>query len=95
MSAKHLNKKTTRQKKLIHTVAALKNNEGSMSFDLNSTAGREAAIVRQFNLIQKDYLKLMNDVAKEFDLVKGWIGTQAMMKRDEIKTKLSTRLSRD
>jgi hypothetical protein len=93
MSAKHSNKKNTRQKKLIHAMDLNKNEEKGMSFDLTSIEGREAAIVRQFNQIQRDYSRLMADVVKEFDLVKGWIGNQATSKTNELKSRLSARLS--
>lgn len=93
MPAKSLNKKSTRQKRLIHSIAVNKGESEGLTYDLSTLEGREAAIARQFNQIQKDYSKLIVDVAREFDLVKGWIGTQASTKRDEIKTMLSTRLS--
>lgn len=95
MAVKHLNKKNARQKKMIQSIAVTKNEGVGSSFDLNTVEGREAAIIRQFNQIQKDYVRLMTDVVKELDLVRGWIGTQAIHKRDEIRTLLNTRLSRN
>ncbi|MBC7538721.1 MAG: hypothetical protein H7281_07870 [Bacteriovorax sp.] len=93
MPAKRHPKKTTRQKRLIHTVASI-NDEGN-SLDRNSTSGREAEIIRQFHQIQKGYTRLLTDVAKELNLVKGWIGSQAVTKRNDLKARLSARLSRD
>lgn len=95
MSAKHLKPKSTRQKKMIQSIATTNKIEGDYSsFDLSTVKGREAAIVRQFNQIQKDYSKLMTDLMKELDLVRGWISTQAVNKRDEFRSRLSTRLSK-
>lgn len=93
MSAKHL-KKNTRQKKLINTFAVTGSQSDNKSDRVNSVEGKEAAIIRQFNQIQKDYMKLMNDLVKEFGLVKGWIGSQALSKRKALKNSLTSRLSR-
>lgn len=95
MSAKSKNiKPTTRQRKLIQTIATAKSEGESASYNLNTIEGAEAAIVRQFNQIQKDYTRLMNDVMKELVLVRGWLGTQAVNKRNEIRTMLNGRLSK-
>lgn len=93
MPVKKYSKKTTRQKRLIKAMATT-NELGGHALDGSSPKGREAAIIRQFHQIQKGYAKLMVDVAKELDLVKGWIGTQAQIKRNDIKARLSSRLSR-
>lgn len=94
MPVKHLVKKNTRQKKLIHRVSMNMEGAGVSEPNLSSVKKREAAIVRQFNQIQKDYLRLVSDVVKELDLVKGWIGNQAMSKKDQLRTRLNTRLSK-
>ena len=86
-------KKTGRQKRLIQATTDI--NDMSFSLDGSSPKGREAAIIRQFHQIQKGYTKLMNDVVKEVDLVKGWIGTQAETKKNELKNRFGPRLSKD
>lgn len=85
---------TRRHKKIIHSIAVTRNESGTYQ-DLTTLKGKEAAILRQFNLIQRDYLKLMSDVYKEWTLVRGWIGTQARSKRVELTNRLSARLSKD
>lgn len=93
MTTKHLNKKhNMRQKRLIKSIAVSRDESKGVSYNVNSLKGKEAAIIRQFNLIQKDYSKLMNDVMKELDLLKGWIGTQALSRSNALKTRLSSRL---
>ena len=89
---RHL-KKTIRQKRLIQTVSAAR--DGGRLVRRNSSGIKEDAIVRQFHQIQKGYARLMTDVAKELDLVKVWIGSQAMTKGNEIKARLNARLSRN
>lgn len=84
MPAKRHPKKTTRQKRLIHSMPT------TTSAAVRTSSG-EDAIIRQFHLIQKRYSKLMTDVAKEFSLVKRWIGTQAQSKRDDLKAKINSR----
>lgn len=95
MTTKNFNKKNPRQKRLIRSVGVSHIDREVVGFDLSSLEGREKAIVRQFNQIQKDYSRLMMDVVKEFDLLKGWLGTQASIKRNEIKSRLSARLNKD
>ena len=63
--------------------------------DLTTIKGKEAAILRQFNQIQRDYFKLMSDVYKELTLLRGWIGSQAQNKRVELTNRLSARLSKE
>lgn len=100
MTTKHLNKKNNirphniRQKRLIKSinVTNVTSEAKGFSYNENSLKGTEAAIIRQFNLIQKDYSKLMNDVMKELDLLKGWIETQAVSRSNALKTRLSSRL---
>ena len=93
MSAKRIPKKTTRQKRLIHSVTATPGS--GLTLNKNSPRGSEAAIIRQFHQIQKGYTRLMTDVAKELDLVKEWIGSQAVNKQRDIKARLSARLSKN
>lgn len=93
MSAKRHPKKTTRQKRLIHTLSTT--TDESHALDTSSVEGREEAIIRQFHQIQKGYTRLMTDVAKELDLVRRWIGSQAMMKRNDLKARLTARLTRN
>lgn len=99
MTTKHLNKKNNirphniRQKRLIKSINVTNvTSEARGAYNDNSLKGTEAAIIRQFNLIQKDYSKLMNDVMKELDLLKGWIETQAVSRSNALKTRLSSRL---
>lgn len=56
---------------------------------------KEKDIVRKFHNIQKNYAKLIDEVSKELDLVKGWISSKAMTRGNDIKSKLKGRLSRD
>ncbi|MFA6239062.1 MAG: hypothetical protein WC635_17115 [Bacteriovorax sp.] len=97
MSAKQhqITKKNIRHKRMIQSIVTTKNEGKDTLFDLSTVEGREAAIIRQFNQIQKDYARLMNDVMKEFSLVKGWIGTQAINKKDDLKSLFSARISKD
>lgn len=85
-------RKTIRQKRLIHAIPI---KDTSFSLDGDSPKGREAAIIKQFHQIQKGYTRLMNDVAKEVDLVKGWIGTQALIKKNELKNRFGSGLSKE
>ena len=91
MKKKQLNK---RHKKMIQSIAVNRNETG-LNQDFTTIEGREAAIVRQLNRIHRDYLKLMNDVLKELDLVRGWIGSRAQSKKLELKKKISARLSNE
>ncbi len=83
---KTIPKKNARQKKLLHTVAHPPMNEEHAPED--SLEGREDAIKKQFKIIQKDYFKLMLNVTKGYDLVKGWLESQAIQKRDMLKSRL-------
>lgn len=83
---KTLTKKNARQKKLLHTVAMPKHEDGHI--DDHSIESREDALKKQMKIIQKDYMKLMLNAKKGYDLLKGWIETQAMMKKDLIKSRL-------
>lgn len=84
---KSLPKKNARQKKMLHTVAMPKH-EDHESAETTTLEGKEVAIKRQLKVIQKDYLKLMYNVTKGYDLLKGWIETQANMRKDMIKSRL-------
>lgn len=85
MSAKRpLTKKNIRHKKIINTLSKVPSTVGD----------RDEAIVRQFHRIQRGYSILMNEVLKEFDLVKVWLEKEAKTRRDELKSKLSQRLSK-
>ncbi len=84
---KSLPKKNARQKKMLHTVTMAKHDEHVES-EGTSIEGKEDAIRRQLKVIQKDYMKLMTNVTKGYDLVKGWIETQASMRKDMIKSRL-------
>lgn len=91
MPAKRNLKKSTRQKKLVRAIPQMRDEQ--LTLDGNSPKGKEAAIIRQFHLIQRGYAKLMNDVAKELDLVKGWISSQASMRKNTIKARIGSKLS--
>ncbi len=94
MSVKKIPLKSARQKRLMGKTQTNKNKIVDHSLDLNLARNDEAAIVRQFHRIQKGYSRLMNDVAKELDLVKSWIGSQASLKRNDLKVRLSSRLTK-
>ena len=70
-------------------------NKGDLASINQMSKSDEEAIIRQFHRIQKGYSRLMDDVAKELDLVKNWIGSQAMIKRNDIKSKITSRLNRN
>lgn len=93
MAAKKQLKKTVRQRELTHAARAIKNTDYYL--DQKSTKEREAEIIRQFHQIQKGYTSLLTDVSKQLNLVKGWIGSQAMTKRNGLKARLSARFSRN
>ncbi len=95
MPVKHLNKRNSRQKKLMTSVGMAKRDIDVVTFDQGTLHGKEKAIVRQFNQIQKDYSRLMIDLLKELDLVKSWIGTQAIAKRNKLKNQLENKLFKD
>lgn len=80
---KHLSNKSSRQKKLIHSVP--------IKSGVANPPSREEAIVRQFHRIQRGYSILMSEVYKEFNLVKGWIEKEAHDRREELKERFSAR----
>lgn len=82
---KSLPKRNARQKKLLHNVTVQKHEDQELN---NNIELKEDAIRRQFKLIQKDYLKLMTNVTKGYGLIKGWLGSQAEMRRHMIKSRL-------
>jgi hypothetical protein len=90
MPLKKTLKNTGRKKRMINSIPTIKAEGGVGS---NSSKVGEEAIVRQFHRIQQGYSKLMNDVAKELELVKKWIGSQATIKQKNLKARLSSRLS--
>jgi hypothetical protein len=94
MSAKrHPNKKSTGQKKIVSTIAAAAKHAETVASD-PILKSREEAIVRQFHRIQRGYSILMSEVAKEFDLVKGWIEKEALIRRDELKARFVAHMPR-
>jgi hypothetical protein len=82
MSAK---KKTTRQKKISNMVAIQATGERGLLTGENQRY--EEAIRRQMDLIKKDYNRLMIDVSKGYGLVKYWVGNQAMVKGEMIRSR--------
>ena len=95
MPAKRQGKKVL-PKRLIHSAATNAANKDKMvTTSTSSNQSTEAAIVRQFHQIQKGYSRLMIDVAKELDLVKIWLGSQALSKRKELKSRITERLMRN
>jgi hypothetical protein len=86
MPLKKTLKNTGRKKRMINSIPTIKAEAGVSS-------SSEDAIVRQFHRIQQGYSKLMVDVAKELELVKKWIGSQATIKQKNLKARLSSRLS--
>jgi len=85
---KSLPKKNARQRKLLHSVAVQKHEDEHNQELNNNIELKEDAIRRQFKLIQKDYMKLMTNVTKGYGLIKGWLGSQAEMRRHMIKSRL-------
>ena len=87
-------KKSARQKKILSSVVINHEHEGSFKSVEASQKINEEAIVRQFKRIQKGYLLLMNEVAKEFNLVRGWLEKQAGEKSATLKARLSSKIPR-
>lgn len=79
--------KKSRHKKSLEQVYESNNSVETMGTHVES--GSEEAIKRQFTLIQKDYQKLMQDISKEYGLVREWIGEQVAEKRELIREKLN------
>lgn len=94
MTAKHLNTKhpgpgrNSRKKKLVSALSMPKKDVEGHASEHSGPRGREEAISQQFNRIQRDYSRLIGDVLKEFNLVKGWIGTKA----NKLKSQLGLRI---
>lgn len=92
MSAKRpQNKRTTGHKKIISNITKAEHAEA-----LATTAHKknEDAIVKQFHRIQRGYSILMNEVVKEYDLIKNWIEKEATDRTEEIKQKLAAKIPR-
>src|SRR5438445_10478610 len=92
MSAKgHHGKRSAGHKKIVNAFA-IKPDEETGQFNPPDRGSTES-IERQFHRIQRGYSLLMTEVVKEFDLVKLWLEREANARRDELKEKISSRLS--
>ncbi len=91
MTAKrHLNKKTTGQKKILSAINKMEHESGNVISAQNS----EDAIVKQFNRIQRGYSILMKEVVKEYDLIKDWIEKEATQRTEDLKHKITEKMPR-
>ncbi len=91
MTAKrHLNKKTPGQKKILSAINKVEHESGSVI----SAPKSDDAIVKQFHRIQRGYSILMNEVVKEYDLIKDWIEKEASHRTEEFKHKIAEKLPR-
>lgn len=88
---RHLNKKTTGQKKLLNAVHKA---EHTGDVSMSAQHAGEDAIVRQFHRIQRGYSILMNEVVKEYDLIKDWIEKEASHRTEEWKQKITDKMPR-
>jgi hypothetical protein len=89
MAAKrHFNKKSTGQKKILSAVSKAQQ-VGEAVMSANKP---DEAIVRQFHRIQRGYSILMNEVGKEYALIKNWIEKEASHRTEEWKNKITEKI---
>ena len=86
MSVKKVAQKNSRQKKVLQMVNEVHAKDNSNS-DLQEIRHDEDAIRRQFQVIKKDYNRLMTEVATGYGIVKHWVGIQASSKTEMIKSR--------
>lgn len=78
----HQTKKSSRHKKIMATVTQNASKQ-------QVSQSEEQAIVKQFYRVKRGYSILMNEIIKEYDLVKNWIGTRTSNRAQDIKRKIN------
>ena len=86
MSVKKVAQKNSRQKKVLQMVNEVHAKDNSNS-DLQEIRHDEDALRRQFQVIKKDYNRLMTEVVTGYGIVKHWVGIQASSKTEMIKSR--------
>ncbi len=86
MTVKKVAQKNSRQKKVLQMVNVVHAKDNS-NRDLQEIRHDEDAIRRQFQIIKKDYNRLMTEVATGYGIVKHWVGIQASSKTEMIKSR--------
>ena len=86
MSVKKAVQKNSRQKKVLQMVneAHAKDNQNIEAQEMKHD---EDALRRQFQVIKKDYSRLMTDVATGYGIIKHWVGVQATTRSEMIKSR--------
>lgn len=78
--------KNARQKKVLQMVNEV-HAKDNLNEDMQKVKHDEDAIRRQFQLIKKDYDRLMTDVATGYGIIKHWVGIQASNRGELIKSR--------
>ena len=86
MSVKKVAQKNSRQKKVLQMVNEVHAKDNS-NIDLQEIRHDEDALRRQFQVIKKDYNRLMTEVATGYGIVKHWVGIQASTRTEMIKSR--------
>ena len=86
MPVKKVTQRNSRQKKVLKMVNEAYANDNS-NVELQSIKHDEDALRRQFQVIKKDYNRLMTEVATGYGIVKHWVGVQASSKTEMIKSR--------
>ena len=86
MPVKKVAQRNSRQKKVLKMVNEAYANDNS-NVELQSIKHDEDALRRQFQVIKKDYNRLMTEVATGYAIVKHWVGVQASSKTEMIKSR--------
>lgn len=79
-------KANARQKKVLKIVNEVHANDMG-NVEAQEARHDEDALRRQFLVIQKDYKRLMTDVATGYSLIKHWVGVQATTRGELLKTR--------
>ena len=86
MTVKKTAQKNARVKKVIQMVNEAHSNDNS-NFELQEAKHDEDAIRRQFQVIRKDYDRLMTDVVTGYGIIKHWATLQVANKGELLKTR--------
>lgn len=86
MSVKKSTPKNARQKKVLQMVNEVHAKDNSNP-DMQISKHDEDALRRQFQVIKKDYDRLMTDVVAGYGIVKHWVGVQASSRGELIKSR--------
>ena len=86
MSVKKVVQKNSRQKKVLQMVNEV-HAKDNLNTEMQEMKHDEDALRRQFQVIKKDYNRLMTDVATGYVIVKHWVGVQASSRGGLIKSR--------